>query len=41
MKEARVLLANYYKTMLQAYRHLLEPAFKNPKWMAGSEPGLF
>lgn len=41
MKEERVLLANSYKTMLQAYRHLLEPAFENPKRMAGGDPGLF
>ncbi len=27
-KEARVLLANSYRTILQAYRHLLEPTFE-------------
>ncbi len=28
MKEARILLANRYRTMLHAYRHLLEPTFE-------------
>ncbi len=37
-KEARVLLANRYRTILQAYRHLLEPTFEVTGMVDG--PGM-
>ncbi len=37
MKEARVLLANNYKTMLQAYRHLPRTT-ERPMRKRGDEP---
>jgi len=35
-KEARVLLANSYRTILQAYRHLLEPTFEVTGMVVGT-----